>query len=101
MVRPGRAQPRAQRVRGRLPGGDCRAGDRAPIREAEPGVYGGGPALEGPAGPGLHPRGRTAGARRLATLTVGNLEGALLLARLARSTEPLDLAADLETALSP
>jgi TetR/AcrR family transcriptional repressor of lmrAB and yxaGH operons len=45
-------------------------------------------------------------ADQLATLTVGNLEGALLLARLARSTEPLDLAADLicgllETELDP
>lgn len=34
-------------------------------------------------------------AAQLATLTVGNLEGALLLARLARGTEPLELAADL------
>ena len=34
-------------------------------------------------------------ADQLATLTIGNLEGALLLARLARSAEPLDLAADL------
>jgi TetR/AcrR family transcriptional repressor of lmrAB and yxaGH operons len=45
-------------------------------------------------------------AEQLATLTIGNLEGALLLARLARNTEPLDLAADLicgllETELSP
>jgi TetR/AcrR family transcriptional repressor of lmrAB and yxaGH operons len=34
-------------------------------------------------------------ADQLATLTVSNLEGALLLARVARSTEPLDLAGEL------
>lgn len=34
-------------------------------------------------------------AGQLATLTVGNLEGALLLARVTRTTEPLELAADL------